>query len=339
MCGQFGQATCGMGPAAWDLHTHARMTATSLVQNLSDQIAARLASHAPPLEPAIDAERRSMTTHRGQALTYYVDRHHHGQRPIVLFHSVNACASSYEMRPLFQHYRGRRPVYALDLPGFGLSAREARPYTTELFVDSIRDFLGRVHSQDGPADVVALSLSGEFAAEVAATHKDLFHSLTLISPTGFGDARRHIRALNRVKAAIQQPLIGWALFELIATRPSVRYFLQRSFVGAPDAGLTDYAYATSHQPGAYRAPIAFLAGDLSADRPREDLYPRVRVPVMVVHDVDGYTSFEALPAFVARHPSWHAQRIAPTRGMPQFEAKAELGRALDDFWSRSAHPH
>lgn len=110
-----------------------------------------------------------------------------------------------------------------------------------------------------------------------------------------------------------------------------------SFVGEPDKGLTRYAHATSHQPGAYHAPIAFLAGDLFTREFRDSLYPLINVPTLVVHDKDGYTRFHALASFIERHPHWSAERIAPTKGMPQFEQPAQLANTLDAFWRKGVH--
>jgi pimeloyl-ACP methyl ester carboxylesterase len=294
--------------------------------------AASRLSHAAPLHPAIDAEQKEMTTHGGQSLAYYVDRKQHGERPLVLIHSVNAAASSYEMRPLFERFRATRPTYALDLPGFGRSGRDSRPYTIDLYVEAVRELLARVKERDGEADVVALSLGGEFAARVAATHKDLVHTLTLVSPTGFGRASRQRSSFEPVKKVIREPAVSRLLFELVASRPSIAYFLRKSFVGAPDPGLVSYAHATSHQPGAYRAPMAFLTGALFSENVRETVYARVAVPTLVVHDRDGYATFDALPAFAAAHENWKVQRVAPTKGMPQFEQLSAFAGTLDDFW-------
>ena len=65
------------------------------------------------------------------------------RRPLLLLHSINAAASAYEMKPLFEHYSRERPVYALDFPGYGLSDRSARDYTPRLMTDAIHALAGR----------------------------------------------------------------------------------------------------------------------------------------------------------------------------------------------------
>ena len=59
------------------------------------------------------------------------------QTPILLVHSINASGSAAEVEPLFEHYRATRPVYALDLSGFGLSSRADRAYTPRLMTDAV----------------------------------------------------------------------------------------------------------------------------------------------------------------------------------------------------------
>ena len=81
-------------------------------------------NHTAAPDPAVDAERKEMDTQAAGRLSYYYTP---GKgRPLVLLHSINAAASSYEMKPLFEHYRGKRPVYALDLPGYGFSEHSPR---------------------------------------------------------------------------------------------------------------------------------------------------------------------------------------------------------------------
>src|SRR5262245_52161379 len=79
---------------------------------------ALIVNHHESLPPAIDAERKQFISREAGLVNYYADTQA-GGRPLVLIHGVNLAASSFEMRPLFNHFRETRPVYALDLPGFG----------------------------------------------------------------------------------------------------------------------------------------------------------------------------------------------------------------------------
>ncbi len=293
-------------------------------------------NHRMPIGPAIDARREIFNGRSTRFLTYYVDRSAAG-RPLVLLHSINAAASSYEMRPLFEHYRTLRPVYALDLPGFGFSERANRRYTRDTYKDAILDLLTERVKE--PADVIALSLSGEFAARAALERPDLFHSLTLISPSGFVDRRKgsaqpfsDYGLSELVYNVLAFPLWGQAIYDLLATRPSIRWFLKQSFYGPVDEGLAEYDYLTCHQPGARHAPLHFVSGLLFMPSIREAVYERLKPPVLVLYDQDYFVRFDMLPTTLERCPNWRAERISPTRGLPHFERLPDVTRALDAFW-------
>lgn len=298
---------------------------------------ALVVDHRHPLPDAILAEKLAFLSKAGGWLNAYVDRSAAG-RPLVLIHSVNAAASAFEMGPLFRHYRGKRPVYALDLPGYGQSNRLQRDYTPQLFADAIVEFLA---SQVGePADVVGLSLGCEFVARAALARPDLFHSLVLISPSGLGSASSG-RASQQTEArgiadnlhrAFSFPLWGRALFDLIATRRSIEFFLKKSFEGPVTPGFVDYGYATAHQPGAEHVPLRFIAGLLFTPDAAMTLYQPLSVPTLVLYDQDYLVGFDALPQLLQANPHCKALRIAPTRGLPHFEKLAETAAALDDFW-------
>lgn len=293
--------------------------------------------HHLPLPPAINAEQERFVGKVSRFLSTYVDRQRSG-RPLVFVHAINAAASSYEMRPLFEHYRTRRPVYALDLPGFGFSERADRVYSPEVYKEAILDLL-RLKVKE-PADVVALSLGSEFAAMAALEAPELIHSLTLISPSGFS-GRREKRASQKasedgsagiVYTLLANRLTSQAFYDLLATRPSIRFFLRQSFYGAVDEGLAEYDFLTSHQPGARYAPLYFVSGKLFTPTIRTDVYNKLTMPVQVIYDQDAFVSFDQLPLTLAEHANWQATRITPTRGLPHFEKLRETTEALDAFW-------
>lgn len=262
-------------------------------------------------------------------MCYYADTDTAG-RPLVLIHSINAAPSAREMQPLFDQYRGTRPVYALDLPGFGCSERRDLPYSPALYAEVIGQFLSEVVAQ--PADVIAFSLSAEFVARAVPFNAAAFHSLCLISPTGFS-ARLPPSgpSTDRILKTVRLPLLGGSLFRALTTRMSIRYFLGLSFTGKPPDALVDYAYATSHQPGAKFAPFRFLSMKLFTPQAFNELYASLELPVLVLYDKDPNISFERLDALADR-PNWQLVRIQPTQGIPHWERTAETVAAIDRFW-------
>ncbi|MBZ9712099.1 alpha/beta fold hydrolase [Deinococcus multiflagellatus] len=288
-------------------------------------LAAAQAAPTAALRPALSGEQRTLSLPGFGAVAYTADPRGTG-RPLVLLHSVNAAASAYEMKPLWDAYAGSRPLYALEWPGFGRSGRPDVPYTPALMVSALRALLDTLGTE---VDVVALSLGSEFAARAALADPRI-RRLALISPTGLGRARGEPNPnTGRALRAVSGPL-----YSALRTRPSIEYFLSRSFRGPVDDGLLAYALETSRQPGAVYGPLAFLSGVLFTPDAYGDLYARLSVPVLVLYDQDAFTSFERLPELLGR-PGVQAVRIEGTDGLPQFDRPGEVKAALDRFWSEA----
>lgn len=287
---------------------------------------------------ALDTERKDFQSKNAGRISYYVNTSGEG-KPIVLLHSINAAASAFEMKPLFNHYIGKRPVYALEMPGFGYSDRSDRTYSPMLYQQAITEFLEDVIGQ--AADVVGLSLSCEFAALAAAHRPELMRSLVMISPTGFRPPRANrvsdrsaMRgSRNTFYSILSVALWNRPVFDLIASRPSIQFFLNRSFEGLVPQRLLDHAYQTAHQPGAQYAPTYFLSGKLFTPAVRETVYRILEVPVLVLYDRDPNTNFEMMPAFLKEQENWQAVRVSPTKGLPHWEQPEKTFNAMDGFFN------
>lgn len=279
---------------------------------------------------AVNAELKHFKSHSDIKTAYYVDTSGEGP-PLVLIHSVNAAASTYEVKPLFEHYAGKRPVYALELPGFGHSDRSKRAYLPQLYANVITDLLQNIVQQ--PADVLALSLASEFAAMVATGQPELFKSLTVISPTGLSqvDVAAVIpgQSIHRV---LTLPLLEQNLFSLLTRRGVIRYYLNQSFVGEVPDDFIDYAYNAAHQPGGSNAPLYFLSGQLFSGGICDEVYKKLQVPVLMIYDQDPNVNFERLPDLEAANPHWTSQKITPTMGLPHWEELNATVDALEGFW-------
>ena len=284
---------------------------------------------AKPLTPALDAEQFDFSLNGGVMLRGYRGEVSEGT-PLVLLHSINAVPSAMEMRPLFEHYRDKRPVWVPDLPGFGLSDRPDVAYSPSLYARWLAEWLD---SLDQPADVVALSLTGEFMARAILEQGIKVRSLSLISPTGVG-VRTPPTTPNgsRIDRVLSSRWVGKPLFSLLTTKPSIRWFLGQAFVGTTPEYLVRYALETASQPGAHHAPLKFLTFGLFTEQAITRLYSRLKLPCLVLYDRDPNIGFERLSELTEVHRHWAAKQLSPSLGLPHWELPAETIEALEDFW-------
>ena len=294
------------------------------------------------LPPAVSGERRDLPTAAGR-LSYYTAAPGvaGAARPLLLIHSINAAGSAYEIKPLYEHYRRIRPVYALELPGFGFSDRPDEDYTPRRMTDAIRAMVEEIARRHGgmTVDALALSLSSEFLARAAVEMPQAFHSLALISPSGFSrrgpryDPPGTTRGRPGMLRFLKFPLWNRLLYRLLTTRPSIRYFLRRTWGSTNiDEGLADYDFATARQPGARHGPYFFVSGFLfSGDI--GGVYDCLELPAWLVHGVRGDFVDYTYAAMVDQRPNWLRQ-VFPTGALPHFEEPDAFIAAYDAFLAR-----
>lgn len=286
------------------------------------------------LPKALDADVHEIEIMEGKARYYKRD----GKGvPIVLLHSVNAAASSFEMKPIFDHLKTNtdRPVYALDLLGFGLSDRPSTRYGPGLYQRELRRFLSeRVRTA---ADVIALSLSCEYTATVANAFPVLIKRMVFISPTGLG--------ANPQESVLQRAVVGVAssvgafeiFFARLTQRSALRSFYAEHVFLKPEnvpSALVDYAYVTSHARGAHYAPRRFIQGLLSMHEYAPRVYASIQQPtVFVIPDPDSemVQDFARASEIVAGNTEHLQLRHVHSGLLPQWEAPVPLFEIIDRF--------
>lgn len=287
------------------------------------------------LPPAIDASRLTVDGRAG-LLSYY---HAGSGAPVLLVHSVNAAASAFEVRPIFEHLQGTRSTYAVDLPGFGFSSRAERRYDVQLYATAVLDMLDVITQDlpDRPVDVIGLSLSCEFIARVAADHAHRIRKLVMINPTGFNRlgaqangppfANREIPGMH---ALLSAPLWREPLFRALTRPGTIRYFLERTYGSDQvDEDMVNYDHLTARQEGASRAPLAFLSGRLFS-RDVRHLYEGLTMPVWVPHGTRGDFRDFSHAEWARKRANWHFSAFS-TGAMPHFERRIEFTAELDNF--------
>ncbi len=232
-----------------------------------------LRQRAGTLEPALTGDQRRYRW-RGMDIGY-TEAGDPSDPDLVLFHGVNAAASNGEFREIFHELAEDYHVVAPDLPGFGLSDRPPLRYSAALYEDFVADFIDRY---DEPA-VLASSLTSAYVA--AALDQVDVSNLVFVCPTTTGGPEPTEWARELVRA----PVIGQAVFDLITSKPAIRYFNEDH--GYYDTSHVtdewmDYEWRTAHQENARFPAASFLSGYLNSDIDLGEALGDVDVPLTFV---------------------------------------------------------
>lgn len=284
-----------------------------------------------PLSPPVGAVPFALDTAAGRVAGYRL-----GEGPtVVLLHSFNAAGSGIELATLASLLADQRRVVLVDWLGFGTSDRPDAPYGWALYgeqLESIR--LAALQPGETSVDVVALSLPSQYVVVAAAEHPERYDRIVLISPTGFGrftgDAGRTSRNAYRF---LRRTGIGRLLFAVLARRRVIRWFLRQTFAD-PDQVPREYeryCWRTCQQPGAWRAPLAFVSGLLNDPR-AEGAYRRLANPTLLLFgNHPRFTDPAAAEALVAANSHLERVTIEHAGDLPQLEQPDETAAVIDRF--------
>ncbi len=146
------------------------------------------------------------------------------------------------------------------------SDRPAERYTSELYLDLLRDFLREVVC--APAVLVGSSLGGTYAVAIAAAHPELVRAVCAIGPAGASRLTHSGGLLGSIVEAIfRTPIVGASLFGALVSRVSIRFFLRNIYSdkSALNSDTVRLFWQSARQRGARFAPAAFVGMKLNRD--------------------------------------------------------------------------
>jgi pimeloyl-ACP methyl ester carboxylesterase len=261
-------------------------------------------------------------------------------RTVLLLHSFNAAGAGVELAPLASRLADHRRVVLVDWLGFGTSERPDAPYGWALYGEQLEQIrVAALGPGETSVDVVALSLPGQYVVVAAAERRERFGRIVLISPTGFGrfkgDAGRMSRNLYR---SLRLTGIGRLLFAVLARRQVIRWFLRQTFADPEQVPqeYVRYCWRTCQQPGAYRAPLAFVSGLLNDPR-AEGAYGRLANPTLLVFgDHPRFTDPATARTLVAANAHLRTVTIERAGDLPQQEQPDETAAVVEGFLGSEA---
>ncbi len=252
--------------------------------------------------------------------------------PVLLLHPMGACK---------EHWQGTIPglarshrVYAVDLPGFGLTDKPPVSYSLPYFTQFICDLLSRLNLDH--VDLIGASLGGAIAVSVAIQHPDRVNKLVLADIPGLGKAVHPMLRLGTI------PILGDFL-----TRPSRQNsrMVEKSCIYNPqmiDEQRIELGYQRSILPGA-QAALASTSRALmnvrgvrdSVIRPIVDGLATITAPTLIIWGENDPVVPVAL-AQVAKERIPHSELlIFPQCGhVPYIDCLDKFNTAVSEFLDR-----
>jgi pimeloyl-ACP methyl ester carboxylesterase len=199
---------------------------------------------------------------RGQSIYYVRAGERHPQRPpILLIHGFGA--STDHWRKNIAELQEDFEVWAIDMLGFGRSAKPAWEYSGDLWRDQRHDFITEVIGQ--PTVLVGNSLGGYSALCVAAQRPSSTVGLVLLNCAGpFTDTHpQPVNPFQKIigevaKSTFTQSWASFLLFQYVRRRSMIRSVLKKVYVDqtAVTEQLIEEIYRPSCDPG---APAVFAS--------------------------------------------------------------------------------
>lgn len=207
----------------------------------------------------------------------YVDSGGPGE-PLVLIHGLSSYMGFWEHQ--VEALAGSHRVLALDLPGFGQSARPDAPYTMAWYAEVVSQWMSAV---DAPrATVVGHSMGGQIAMTLALDHPERVERLVLSAPAGF----------ERFEPGAADFMKGWWTESraLDASEEEVRANFVAMVFNRVDPGverLIEERVRLGQHP-AFRGTSVAVSRSIAGmvDGPVWDRLPELRVPTLVVFGTD-----------------------------------------------------
>jgi len=256
---------------------------------------------------------------------YYVragEPHPH-QPPLLLVHGFGASTDHWRKNLAALQHDGE--VWAIDLLGFGRSAKPDLEYSGQLWCDQLCEFIATVIGR--PAVLVGNSLGGYACLAAAASAPEWAAGLVLINSAGrFATATPTPPPPWReaggrwARSLLLQPWIGFWLFHYLRRPAQIRKTLQKVYVN--QEAVTEQLVADIYRPSCDRGALqVFLSVFKSPPGETNDaLLARLQCPLLAIWgEGDPWMDVRSRSALFRQHAPQLVERFLPAGHCPHDE--------------------
>jgi len=175
------------------------------------------------IENLIESEYEKYITVEGMKIRYMVKG---AGSPLLLLHGYGEFLETWDfnIRPLSEHYQ----VYAMDLPGHGLSDKPKVAYNLSFFTRFVTDFMQALGIEH--ASLIGHSMGGHISLSVAINFAEKVDKLILETSAGLSNDVSLLRKLCSI------PVLGGADTEESGVKVAEFNEAVISFLGANEPG-------------------------------------------------------------------------------------------------------
>jgi 4,5:9,10-diseco-3-hydroxy-5,9,17-trioxoandrosta-1(10),2-diene-4-oate hydrolase len=247
---------------------------------------------------------------------------------VLLIHGFGGFLETwaFNIPPLSKRYQ----VYAIDLPGHGLSDKPEKCYNTAFAVESaseIMEALGVKH-----AALIGHSLGGAVSINIALSLPERVSKLVLIDSAGLS------RTLPRLYRLGSLPVLGNILMSL-ALEPTLMRSLKRLFQDSSmlSPEMIDIVLKNASQPGVKKTMLRILQQNVGIKGPRPeailiDRLPELKVPALFVHGAqDRFFPLKHVRDAFSMAPNSRVEIFDQCGHCPHIEKAVEFNEAVLEF--------
>ena len=206
--------------------------------------------------------------------------------PLLLIHGFGA--STDHWRKNIQGLKDEFEVWAIDLLGFGRSAKPDLQYSGTLWRDQLQAFITEVIGR--PAVLAGNSLGGYTSLCVAADHPEAAAGIVLLNSAGPFQETAPVKPVNplqklvnqTIRSVLLQPLPSWLLFQYVRQRSTIRKTLEKVYLD--QAAITDELIEDIRRPSNDSGAAKVFASVFKS--PRGDtvdaLLNRMKAPLLII---------------------------------------------------------
>ncbi len=215
---------------------------------------------------------------------HYVEAGDRNRPPILLIHGFGASANHW--RKNIEVLAEQCHVFAIDLLGFGQSAKPKRTYSTDLWCDQLRDFCQTVIQR--PTVVAGNSLGGYVALSLAVDYPELTQGVILLNNAGGFSSSTQPSAGQQLQRSIlrwllNQKVVAYLIFNYIRQPSTIREKLKEVYHDptAVTDQLVEDIYRPACDPGAAEVFVELLKAGQQG-RYIDQLLPQLQHPLLTI---------------------------------------------------------